>query len=82
MTLTVKKYENFYILQMLKIKIGSQTEQNKQCDHYVLSDVLDPFHFGQPKSKTKVDILSILGRIWIRIRYFMKRICIKMKHWF
>ena len=46
---------------------------NNKTDH-----ILEKYIFYRKKSKTKVDIFPILGRIWsrirIRIRYFTKRI--------
>ena len=49
---------------------------NNKTDH-----ISEKYIFYRKKSKTKVDIFPILGRIWsrIRIRYFTKRIRIKMK---
>ena len=49
---------------------------NNKTDH-----ISEKYIFYTKKSKTKVDIFPILGRIWsrIRIRYFTKRIHIKMK---
>ena len=36
--------------------------------------ISEKYIFYIKKSKTKVDIFPILGRIWIRVRYFTKRI--------
>ena len=49
---------------------------NNKKDH-----ISEKYNFYRKKSKTKVDMFSILGRIWsrIRIRYFTKRIRIHIK---
>ena len=49
---------------------------NNKTDH-----ISEKYIIIEKKSKTKVDIFPVLGRIWskIRIRYFTNRIRIKMK---